>query len=93
MQHQTLGEGLYKTINKETITKEDIIKYHSIISGHYADLDYVDKLIIDTMVDYEDDTQFGKYIISSEPEYRQKLGRLITFEETCIYGPVKKKKK
>ena len=89
----TLGNSLYKKINKEFITKEDIIKYGSIISGHYADLDYVDKLDLDTKVDYEDGSQRDKHIINSEPEKKKKIGRLITFEENCVYGhePVKKK--
>ena len=82
----TLGDKLYKQISTEFITKNDIIKYRSLISGHYADLDYVDKLDLDTKVDYEDDSEFDKHIISSEPEYREKQGRIITYEEACIYG-------
>ena len=88
----TLGERLYKKINAEFINKDDIIKYRSLISGHYADLHYVDKLEADTKVDYEDPSEFDKFIIRTEPEYRAKQGRTITFEENCVYGPIKKKK-
>ena len=88
----TIGDNLYKKINAEFLTKEDIIKYKLFISGHYADLDFVDKLETDTKVDYENPSEFDNFIIRTEPEYRAKQGRLITFEENCIYGPIKKKK-
>ena len=88
----TLGDNLYKKINTEFITKNDIIKYKPFIPGYYADLDYADKLDLDTKIDYEDDIDFDKHIISSEPEYREKQGRFITYEEDCIYRSIKKKK-
>ena len=88
----TIGDSLYKKTNTDFLTKDDIIKYKSFISGYYADLDYVDKLGTDTKVDYENPSEFDNFIIRTEPEYRAKLGRFITFKEDCIYGPIKKKK-
>lgn len=88
----TIGDNLYKKTNTDFLTKDDIIKYKSFISGHYADLDYVDKLGTDTKVDYENPSEFDNFIIRTEPEYRAKQGRFITFEEDCISGPIKKKK-
>ena len=91
MQRKTLGVWLYERLKKEYITKKDIIGYKSIISGHYSDLDYPDKIELDTKVDYEDNSITDSYIIISEGDYREKLGRLITYDENCIYGPVRKK--
>lgn len=89
---QSVGEVFYKKIKTDFITKDEIIKYRSLIVGYYSDFDYIDKLEIDTKVDYEDNLAFDRYIISSEPEYREKQGRPITYDEKCIYGPVKNRK-
>ena len=88
----TIGDTLYKETNLDFLTKDDIIKYKSVISGYYSDLDYIDKLETDTKVDYENPLEFGNFIISTEPEYRAKQGRFIIFDENCIYGPIKNKK-
>lgn len=81
---------LYEETKKDFLTKEEIIANKNLIPGYYSDFDY--ELEMDTKVDYTNFSTIDENIINSVAEYRKKRKRPITYDETHIYGPIKKKK-
>ncbi|GEM_PF-4366518 len=87
--NKTVGMELFERIQKEFLTKKEIFVNRDAITGHYSDLDY--ELIMDTKVDYENYLTIAENIVNSEQDYREKKKRPITYDESHIYGPHKKK--
>lgn len=86
----SIWKKLYEKVKRNFLTKEEIIANKNFITGHYSDFGY--ELETDTKVDYENFSTIGENTISSEPEYKERMGRPITYDENHIYGPIKKKK-
>lgn len=86
---KTLGTKLYEKLSKDSLTKEEIIANKEIVflSGYFSDLDH--ELKTTTDVNYEDSSTISENIIVSEPHYRKKLGRTITYDPGHIYSKVK----
>ncbi len=76
---------LYEGVQKDFLTKEEITANIKFIAGYFSDLDY--ELEMSTQVDYENPSTIDENIITSEPEYRMKKKRPITYDKGHIYGP------
>lgn len=86
-----IGVELYKKLEKDFLSKEEIIANRKLIRGYYSDFDYY--TYDDNNVDYNNTSAINENIINSVSEYEQKLGRPITYDENHIYGPKKTLKK
>lgn len=84
-----VGVELYEKLKADFLTKEEIIANKKFIRGYFSDFDY--EINIDTKVDFENASTIDENIIDSVSDYKEKLGRPITYDEGHIYGPVKKK--
>ena len=84
-----VGVELYEKLKADFLTKEEIIANKKLIRGYFSDFDY--EINIDTKVDFENASTIDENIIDSVSDYKEKLGRPITYYEGHIYGPVKKK--
>lgn len=84
-----LGIQLYERLKTDFLTKEEIIANKKLIMGYFSDFDY--EINIDTKVDFENASTIAENVIDSVSDYKAKLVRPITYDESHIYGPVKKK--
>lgn len=83
------GIKLYEKLEKDFLTKEEVITSKRSIRGYFSDFDY--EINLDTKVDFEDVSTIDENVINSVSDYEIKLGRPITYDESHIYGPQKKK--
>lgn len=88
------GTELYNYINKDYITKKEIIeikKNNKWLFGYQSDFDY--KLLkTDTTVDYENPFAIEENTTDTVKIYEEKKKRLITYDNNHIYGPKQIKK-
>ena len=88
-EYKTFGMKLYRYINKDYITKQEIIeikKNKEWLFGYQSDFSY-EALKTDTTVDYENPLTIEENIIDTVQEYEEKLKRPLSYESDHIYGP------
>ena len=86
---QSVGIQLYEILNTDFLTKEEIVANKEFIRGYFSDFDY--EINLDTKVDFENASTIDENVIDSVSDYEAKLERPITYDESHIYGPYKKK--
>ncbi len=82
------GRGLHDYVNKDYITKEDLIKIkknNKWLFGYQSDFSY-ELLETDSIVDYENSLTIEENIIDTVQEYEEKKRRPITYDNSHIYG-------
>lgn len=87
---EILGEKIFNQIDKEFVTKDELIELKEKLYGYFSDLDY-DDIKRTTDVDYKDFSSIENNIIKTEYEYEQKFNRPIIYTDG-IYEPSNKKR-
>lgn len=86
---QSVGIQLHERLKTDFLTKEEIVVNKKFIRGYFSDFDY--EINLDSKVDFENASTIDENVIDSVSDYEAKLGRPITYDESHIYGPHKKK--
>lgn len=74
------GDQLLDNFGKTQITKDDIIDNPNILIDHFSDLEFPNRLVRETFVDFENFNDCMPHLITTEEAYVLKRKRPIAFE-------------
>lgn len=90
MEFKTIGMDLQKKIQKESITKPELIASKKLLRGYFSDLDY-DLPESEIDIDFKNVKAVEENVINTVQQYEERLERPITYDSDHIYGPNRKK--